>query len=123
MPSRDAATLCGCAQRLLQGFRGRTDDALRTRARVAVRRTTGLIYALDLAGARQSCARSGGNSTSVAKSPMIDLVSDESQTWHHGLVARWWSEFNEGGPEIAYFREFAEGGHPALAVRAGTGAW
>src|ERR1044072_9147900 len=121
MPSRDAATLCGGAQRLLQGFRGRTDDALRTRARVAVRRTPGLIDALDLAGARQSCARSRGNSTSVAKSPMIDLVSDESQTWHPGLVARWWSEFSEGRPESAYFRKFVEVGQPALDVACGTG--
>jgi len=31
-------------------------------------------------------------------------MPDSPQTWHHGLVARWWSEFNEDGPEIAYFR-------------------
>ena len=51
---------------------------------------------------------------------MIDLVSD-SQTWHHGLVAKWWSEFSEDGPEIAYFRKFVERGQPALDVACGTG--
>ena len=30
------------------------------------------------------------------------------QTWHHGLVARWWAEFNEGGEEVEYFRRFVE---------------
>ena len=24
-----------------------------------------------------------------------------AQTWHYGLVARWWAEFNLDGPEIA----------------------
>ena len=46
----------------------------------------------------------------------------EPQTWHYGLVAKWWSEFNEGGPEIDYFRTFVEGdGQPALDVACGTG--
>jgi SAM-dependent methyltransferase len=44
------------------------------------------------------------------------------QTWHHGLVAEWWAEFNQGGPEIAYFRRAIErGGEPALDVACGTG--
>lgn len=44
------------------------------------------------------------------------------QTWHYGLVAKWWAEFNEGGPEIDYFRRFIEGdGQPALDVACGTG--
>ena len=44
------------------------------------------------------------------------------QTWHYGLVAKWWAEFNEGGPEIAYFRRFIErDGQPALDVACGTG--
>ena len=42
-------------------------------------------------------------------------------TWHHGLVARWWAEFNVDGPEIAYFRSFVEAGQPALDVACGTG--
>jgi SAM-dependent methyltransferase len=46
----------------------------------------------------------------------------EPQTWHYGLVARWWAEFNVSGPEIAYFRQFIEdGGEPALDVACGTG--
>ena len=44
------------------------------------------------------------------------------QTWHYGLVAKWWAEFIEGGPEIDYFRRFIEGdGQPALDVACGTG--
>ena len=35
--------------------------------------------------------------------------------WHHGLVARWWAEFNEGGEDVAYFREAIErSGEPVL---------
>jgi SAM-dependent methyltransferase len=44
------------------------------------------------------------------------------QTWHHGIVAEWWSEFNVDGPEIAYFQRFIEhDGQPALDVACGTG--
>jgi SAM-dependent methyltransferase len=42
-------------------------------------------------------------------------------TWHHGLVARWWAEFNHGGPEVEYFRPFVVGGQPALDAGCGTG--
>ncbi len=42
------------------------------------------------------------------------------QTWHHGLVARWWAEFNHDGPEIEYYRRFVEHG-PVLDVACGTG--
>jgi SAM-dependent methyltransferase len=49
-------------------------------------------------------------------------VARTAQTWHHGLVARWWAEFNEGGPEVEYFRAFLErDGQPALDVACGTG--
>ncbi len=44
-----------------------------------------------------------------------------AQTWHYGLVARWWAEFNLDGPEIDYFRPFVETGQPALDVACGTG--
>ncbi len=43
------------------------------------------------------------------------------QTWHYGLVAKWWAEFNEGGDEIGYFQSFVERGQPALDVGCGTG--
>ena len=43
------------------------------------------------------------------------------ETWHYGLVARWWAEFNRDGPEIEYFRRFVEEGQPALDVGCGTG--
>jgi SAM-dependent methyltransferase len=44
------------------------------------------------------------------------------QTWHYGLIARWWAEFNTTGPEIEYFRSLIERyGQPALDVGCGTG--
>ena len=49
-------------------------------------------------------------------------MPENPQTWHYGLVAKWWAEFNESGPEIDYFRRFIEGdGQPALDVACGTG--
>ena len=24
-----------------------------------------------------------------------------AHTWHHGLIARWWAEFNHGGEDLA----------------------
>src|SRR4051794_20889568 len=44
-----------------------------------------------------------------------------AHTWHYGLVAKWWAEFNEGGPEVDYFRRHVERGQPALDVACGTG--
>ncbi len=46
------------------------------------------------------------------------------ETWHYGLVAKWWSEFNDDfrAQEIPYFRRFIEDdGQPALDVACGTG--
>jgi len=49
-------------------------------------------------------------------------MTDEAQTWHYGLVARWWAEFNTDGPEIAYFKRLIERyWQPALDVACGTG--
>ena len=45
----------------------------------------------------------------------------EPRTWHYGVVARWWAEFNVSGPEIPYFQRFVEAGQPALDVACGTG--
>ena len=42
------------------------------------------------------------------------------QTWHHGLVARWWAEFNHDGPELEHYRRFVEEGS-TLDVACGTG--
>ena len=44
-----------------------------------------------------------------------------ASTWHYGIVARWWAEFKDSGPEINYFRKFVEAGQPALDVACGTG--
>jgi len=45
------------------------------------------------------------------------------ETWHFGLVARWWSEFNLAEPEeIAYLRDaIRRFGQPALDLGCGTG--
>jgi SAM-dependent methyltransferase len=46
----------------------------------------------------------------------------ESQTWHHGLMARHWAENNTTGPEIAYYqRKIEQYGQPALDAGCGTG--
>ena len=44
-----------------------------------------------------------------------------ASTWHYGVVARWWAEFKDSGPEIDYFRRYVEAGQPALDVACGTG--
>jgi hypothetical protein len=45
----------------------------------------------------------------------------EIETWHFGLVARWWAEFNEGGPEIDFYaRRSSAGSASAWAVIAAS---
>jgi len=49
---------------------------------------------------------------------------EQPQTWHYGLVAKYWAEFNDDfrPHEIPYFQRFIEnGGQPALDVACGTG--
>ncbi len=48
-------------------------------------------------------------------------MSTHPQTWHYGVVARWWAEFSEPGPEVEYFRSHVEAGQPALDLACGTG--
>jgi SAM-dependent methyltransferase len=50
-------------------------------------------------------------------------MSDDPQTWHYGLVARWWAEFNAPDPdELAFYRTIVEnGGQPALDLACGAG--
>ncbi|HLA98666.1 MAG TPA: class I SAM-dependent methyltransferase [Anaerolineales bacterium] len=49
-------------------------------------------------------------------------MSDRPQTWHYGLVARYWAEHNTDGPEIDYFQKQVERyGQPALDAGCGTG--
>ena len=49
------------------------------------------------------------------------MSASAAQTWHYGLVARWWAEFNLDGPEIDFFRPYVESGQPALDAACGTG--
>lgn len=48
---------------------------------------------------------------------------ERPQTWHHGLMARWWAEFNTAEPdELAYYRAAVERfGQPALDLGCGAG--
>ena len=51
-------------------------------------------------------------------------IEGSPQTWHYGLIAKWWSEFNDDfrPHEIPYFQKFIEeDGQPALDVACGTG--
>jgi SAM-dependent methyltransferase len=53
----------------------------------------------------------------------LDMESGP-QTWHYGLIAKWWGEFNDDfrAHEIPYFQRFIErDGQPALDVACGTG--
>ncbi len=46
-----------------------------------------------------------------------------AQTWHYGLIAKWWAEFNDDfrPHEVPYFqRHIEQGGEPALEVGCGT---
>jgi len=44
------------------------------------------------------------------------------QTWHYGLVARWWAEFSEGGDDLEFFQNaIRRCGEPALDAGCGTG--
>ena len=43
------------------------------------------------------------------------------QTWHFGLVAEWWANFNTDGPEIEYFRQRVGHAQPVLDAGCGTG--
>ena len=49
--------------------------------------------------------------------------ADGPKTWHYGLIARWWAEFNEPDPdELAFYRSCIERyGEPALDLACGTG--
>ena len=49
-------------------------------------------------------------------------MHDDITTWHYGLVARWWAEFEVGGEAVEYFRDAIERcGEPALDAGCGTG--
>lgn len=54
---------------------------------------------------------------------MNGLMDERPKTWHYGLIARWWAEFNTATPkELAYFRSAIETyGEPALDLACGAG--
>jgi SAM-dependent methyltransferase len=51
-----------------------------------------------------------------------ETTSLDGQTWHHGLVARWWSNRAADPDELAYFGDaIRKYGEPALDLGCGTG--
>ena len=49
-------------------------------------------------------------------------MSEEVRTWHYGLVARWWAEFNQAGEDIEFFQGAIErAGEPVLDAGCGVG--
>jgi SAM-dependent methyltransferase len=50
-------------------------------------------------------------------------MTNQPQTWHYGLMARWWAEFvTDGGDDLAYFQRAVERyGQPALDLGCGAG--
>ena len=49
-------------------------------------------------------------------------MGQDVTTWHYGLVARWWAEFNVGGDDVGFFWDAIERcGEPALDAGCGTG--
>ena len=50
-------------------------------------------------------------------------MDEQSGTWHYGLIARWWAEFNTAEPnELDYYRSaIRRFGEPALDLGCGTG--
>jgi SAM-dependent methyltransferase len=54
-------------------------------------------------------------------SRFADVAVDDVTTWHHGVVARWWANFNTDGPEVDFFGELASAGQPVVDIGCGTG--
>jgi SAM-dependent methyltransferase len=50
-------------------------------------------------------------------------MGDDAGTWHYGLIARWWAEFNTPDPEelTAYRRVIEQFGEPVLDLACGAG--
>jgi SAM-dependent methyltransferase len=52
----------------------------------------------------------------------IHPSSVASGTWHYGVVAQWWYEFNREGPELPYLKQLIPNtGQPVLDVGCGAG--
>ena len=49
------------------------------------------------------------------------MSSDQPQTWHYGLVARYWAEKRHDAAEAEFLKPYVEAGQPALDVGCGTG--
>ena len=50
-------------------------------------------------------------------------MDQQSGTWHYGLIARWWAEFNKAEPhELDYYRSaIRKFGEPVVDLGCGTG--
>ena len=70
-----------------------------------------LIVQHDAAARARDAGRAAGRSGGRARArDGAGRVSEPPQTWHYGLVAKWWSEFNDDfrPHEIPYFQKFIE---------------
>lgn len=66
----------------------------------------------------------GGSALAPRGRPEHDTrMGDVPETWHHGLMARWWAEFSQVEPaELAFYRSAIERfGEPALDLACGAG--
>lgn len=68
-------------------------------------------------------ARNGGSCELAISRIGEPRMDDQPRTWHYGLIARWWAEFNEADPtELAFYQSVVErDGQPALDLARGTG--
>ncbi len=65
--------------------------------------------------------RSNGRRTAVSSN--FQRMDEQSGTWHYGLIARWWVEFNKAEPhELDYYRSAIRTfGEPVVDLGCGTG--
>lgn len=53
------------------------------------------------------------------------VIDEQSGTWHYGLIAQWWAEFNKAEPyELDYYRSaIRKFGEPVVDLGCGTGRY
>jgi SAM-dependent methyltransferase len=83
----------------------------------------GSAAATSEATAGRFCSKLQGLRSREGAPPLVDSTADQPQTWHYGLVAQWWAEFNTAAPEeLAFYQDIVErDGQPALDLACGTG--
>src|SRR5262249_25512074 len=75
----------------------------------------------ETVGALVAAASANDHRPSLSGASASDPPAQETPTWHHGLIADWWANFNVGGPEIECYGRFVADGQPALDAGCGAG--